>query len=96
MDVCRAHPDALEVRALAARSPSEKLTALAAEFGVTMFCVHDAPPGLGPEEPGSKKLRGPGGLIAVAEDPLVDHVVFASSKTAATTQIGRASCRERV
>ena len=35
LDVCRAHPDALEVRALAARSPSEKLTALAAEFGVT-------------------------------------------------------------
>ena len=32
LDVCRAHPDALEVRALAARSPSEKLTALAAEF----------------------------------------------------------------
>ena len=29
------------------------------------------------------KLRGPGGLIAVAEDPSVDHVVFASSGTAA-------------
>ena len=83
LDVCRAHPDALEVRALAARSPSEKLTALAAEFGVTMLCVHDAPPGLGPEGPGSKKLRGPEGLIAVAEDPSVDHVVFASSGTAA-------------
>lgn len=83
LDVCRAHPDALEVRALAARSPSEKLMALAAEFGVTMLCVHDAPPGFGAEEPGSKKLRGSGGLIAVAEDPSVDHVVFASSGTAA-------------
>ena len=31
LDVCRAHPEALEVRALAARSPSEKLTALATE-----------------------------------------------------------------
>lgn len=83
LDVCRAHPDALEVRALAARSPSEKLTALAAEFGVTMLCVHDAPPGFGAEGPGSKKLRGSGGLIAVAEDSSVDHVVFASSGTAA-------------
>ena len=83
LDVCRAHPDALEVRALAARSPSEKLMALAEEFGVTMLCVHDAPPGFGAEEPGAKKLRGPGGLIAVAEDPSVDHVVFASSGTAA-------------
>ena len=81
LDVCRAYPDALEVRALAARSPSEKLMALAAEFGVTMLCVHDAPPDFGPE--GTRGLRGPEGLIAVAEDSSVDHVVFASSGTAA-------------
>ena len=81
LDVCRAYPDALEVCALAARSPSEKLMALAAEFGVTMLCVHDAPPDFGPE--GTRGLRGPEGLIAVAEDPSVDHVVFASSGTAA-------------
>lgn len=80
LDVCRAYPDALEVCALAARSPSEKLMALAAEFGVTMLCVHDAPPDFGPE--GTRGLRGPEGLIAVAEDPSVDHVVFASSGTA--------------
>ena len=77
LDVCRAHPGELEVAALAARSPSEKLTALAAEFGVTMLCVYDAP-GSGP-----KALCGAEGLIAVAEDPSVDHVVFASSGTAA-------------
>ena len=77
LDVCRAHPDALEVYALAARSSSEKLTALAAEFGATMLCVHDAP------EADKKTLRGPEGLIAVAEEPSVDHVVFASSGTAA-------------
>lgn len=81
LDVCRAYPDALEVCALAARSSSEKLMALAAEFGVTMLCVHDAPPDFGPE--GTRGLRGPEGLIAVAEDPSVDHVVFASSGTAA-------------
>lgn len=81
LDVCRAYPDALEVCALAARSPSEKLMALAAEFGVTMLCVHDAPPDFGPE--GTRGLRGPEGLIAVAEDSSVDHVVFASSGTAA-------------
>ena len=81
LDVCRAHPDALEVCALAARSPSEKLMALAAEFGVTMLCVHDAPPGF--DLGGTKGLRGFEGLIAVAEDPSVDHVVFASSGTAA-------------
>ncbi|MDO4786573.1 MAG: 1-deoxy-D-xylulose-5-phosphate reductoisomerase [Fretibacterium sp.] len=77
LDVCRAHPGAFEVRALAARTDSEKLTALAAEFGATMLCVHDAPPGSG------SALCGTRGLVAVAEDPGVDHVVFASSGTAA-------------
>ena len=77
LDVCRAHPDALEVRALAARSPSEKLTALAAEFEGAALCVYDAP------EADKKMLCGPEGLTALAEDPSVDHVVFASSGTAA-------------
>ena len=77
LDVCRAHPGALEVRALAARSPSEKLTALASEFGGAALCVYDAP------EADKKTLCGPEGLTALAEDPSVDHVVFASSGTAA-------------
>ena len=77
LSVCRAHPDEVEVRALAARRPSEKLRMLSREFEATMLCAHDAPRGT------EGLLTGPEGLVAIAESPEVDQVLFASSGTAA-------------
>ena len=77
LSVCRAHPDEVEVRALAARRPSEKLRMLSREFEATMLCAHDAPRGT------EGFLTGPEGLVAIAESPEVDQVLFASSGTAA-------------
>lgn len=77
LSVCRAHSDEVEVRALAARRPSEKLRMLSREFEATMLCAHDAPRGT------EGLLTGPEGLVAIAESPEVDQVLFASSGTAA-------------
>ncbi|MBR1671643.1 MAG: 1-deoxy-D-xylulose-5-phosphate reductoisomerase [Fretibacterium sp.] len=88
LSVCRAHAGEIEVRGLAARTASEKLRGLAEEFGAEMLCVHDAP-----EDGiswGRNILTGPGGLAALAESPEVDHVVFASSGTAAIPALQRA------
>lgn len=69
MSVCRAHRDEIEVVSLAARKPSKKLTDLAEEFDIKTLCVFDT--------------DGSEGLIDAASSPYVDHVVFASSGTAA-------------
>ena len=84
LSVCRAHADEIEVCGLAARTPSEKLKALAAEFSPKILCVYEE---AGPE---ALSQRGPEGLAALAESPEVDHVVFASSGTAAIPALQRA------
>ncbi|MCR5347928.1 MAG: 1-deoxy-D-xylulose-5-phosphate reductoisomerase [Fretibacterium sp.] len=76
LSVCRAHADEIEVWGLAARTPSEKLKSLAAEFGVKRVCAFDE--------------CGASGLADLAESPEVDHVVFASSGTAAIPALQRA------
>ena len=87
LSVCRAHGDELEVCALAAGSSLEKIEALGTELGARTLCLHDAPP-----DAPSHVLRGPEGLIALAESPDVDHVVFASSGTAAIPALQAALC----
>jgi 1-deoxy-D-xylulose-5-phosphate reductoisomerase len=69
LDVVRAHPDRLEVVALAAGSNADRLREQAQEFGVKVTA-------LGCE-------TGTAGLIAVATHPDVDIVLCASSGTAA-------------
>ncbi|MDR3264901.1 MAG: 1-deoxy-D-xylulose-5-phosphate reductoisomerase, partial [Synergistaceae bacterium] len=88
LDVCRAHRDRLEVVALAAGRDAEKIARLAAEFeGVRRVCLaSDAAASLagsGKLPPTVRVLSGPEGLRDLAGDPEVDHVVFASSGTAA-------------
>ena len=86
LDVCRAHGDRLEVTALAAGQDVEGLARLAAEFGTPFLCLADEEAA----EVLSKKLsgratvfRGISGLSEIALAPGIDHVVFASSGTAA-------------
>jgi 1-deoxy-D-xylulose-5-phosphate reductoisomerase len=69
LDVVRAHPDRLEVVALAAGSNADRLREQAGEFGVTVTA-------LGAE-------TGSAGLIEVATHPDADIVLCASSGTAA-------------
>ena len=69
MSVCESWPDKISVKALAANKRSEKLSRLAERFNVSKIYPY--------EETGSE------GLESLALDPDIDHVVFASSGTAA-------------
>lgn len=77
LSVCREHRDEVQVCALASRTPSDKLMMLSAEFEAKMLCIYDAPPEMG------GVLRGPEGLVALAESGDVDQILFASSGTEA-------------
>ncbi|MDR2522579.1 MAG: 1-deoxy-D-xylulose-5-phosphate reductoisomerase [Synergistaceae bacterium] len=94
LDVCRAHGDRLEVAALAAGRDGKKLARLAAEFGPPVLCLADeaAAAALARELSGSplRVLRGVSGLLEIARAPEVDHVVFASSGTAAISALQEA------
>jgi 1-deoxy-D-xylulose-5-phosphate reductoisomerase len=83
LDVCRNHRDRLEVVALAAGRNAKKLASLAAEFAVSRLCLFDGDAASSPVLPSVRVLSGPGGLLELARDPETDHVVFASSGTAA-------------
>ena len=69
MSVCESWPDKISVKALAANKRSEKLLQLAERFNVSKIYPY--------EETGQE------GLESLALDPDIDHVVFASSGTAA-------------
>ena len=69
MSVCEAWPDKITVKAIASNKRSEKLSRLAERFNVSKVYPY--------EETGQE------GLEAVALDPDIEHVVFASSGTAA-------------
>ncbi|MCL2009062.1 MAG: 1-deoxy-D-xylulose-5-phosphate reductoisomerase [Synergistaceae bacterium] len=82
LDVCRNHRDKLRVVSLAAAKDAEKLGRLSEEFGAGKLCLA--------ERDAAKRLRypeqaliGAAGLKELVQDPDVDHVVFASSGTAA-------------
>ncbi|MDR2175871.1 MAG: 1-deoxy-D-xylulose-5-phosphate reductoisomerase [Synergistaceae bacterium] len=93
LDVCRRHPDRVRVAALAAGKDAEKLASLSREFGPETLCMAgaEAAAALGrlaltpPEESSAPPsvLFGADGLDRIARDPEIDHVVFASSGTAA-------------
>ena len=69
MSVCESWPDKISVKALASNKRSEKLSQLAERFNVSKIYPY--------EETGQE------GLESLALDPDIDHVVFASSGTAA-------------
>ncbi len=69
MSVCGAWPGKISVKAIAAGKPSAKLTGLAEKFNVSKIYTF--------QEHGSQ------GLEELALDPDIQHVVFASSGTAA-------------
>jgi 1-deoxy-D-xylulose-5-phosphate reductoisomerase len=86
LDVCRHHRDRVEVTALAAGRDAEKLASLSAEFGASKLCL--ASKEAAASLPGKlsapiEVLSGPLGLETLSQDPDVDHIVFASSGTAA-------------
>jgi 1-deoxy-D-xylulose-5-phosphate reductoisomerase len=86
LDVCRHHQDRVKVVALAAGQDVDKLAALSAEFGAPLLCLasKEAAASLeGKLSSPAKVLSGPSGLETLAEDPDIDHMVFASSGTAA-------------
>ncbi|MDR1979287.1 MAG: 1-deoxy-D-xylulose-5-phosphate reductoisomerase [Synergistaceae bacterium] len=86
LDVCRHHRDRVEVVALAAGENGEKLAALSAEFAASKLCLasREAAATLAGKLPSSAEtLFGAQGLKTLAEDPDIDHVVFASSGTSA-------------
>lgn len=69
MSVCESWPDKISVKAIAANRQSEKLSRLAKKFTVSKIYAYE--------------LTGEAGLEEIALDPEIDHVVFASSGTAA-------------
>ena len=69
MSVCEAWPDKITVKAVASNKRSEKLSRLAERFNVSKVYPY--------EETGQE------GLEALALDPDIEHIVFASSGTAA-------------
>ena len=69
MAVCEAWPDKISVKAIAANKRSEKLTELARKFNVSKIYPYEE--------------TGGDGLEAIALAPEIEHVVFASSGTAA-------------
>lgn len=87
VDVCRHHRDRLDVVALAANSDVDGIAALAVEFGAKKVCLasEKAAAALPEKLPKGavRVLSGVDGLRELAGDPEVDHVVFASSGTAA-------------
>jgi 1-deoxy-D-xylulose-5-phosphate reductoisomerase len=96
LDVCRHHRDRLDVVALAAGRDAEKLAALSREFGPETLCLAEAeaaaalerlalnPPGTAfSASPSPRVLSGADGLTRISRDPAIDHIVFASSGTAA-------------
>ncbi|MDR1378723.1 MAG: 1-deoxy-D-xylulose-5-phosphate reductoisomerase [Synergistaceae bacterium] len=89
LDVCRGHRDRLEVVALAAGQNVEKLASLAAEFETSKLCLateeaaEKVTTALFPKIPQGQILSGAQGLKELSQDPDIDHVVFASSGTAA-------------
>jgi 1-deoxy-D-xylulose-5-phosphate reductoisomerase len=95
LDVCRQHRDRLKVAALAAGRDAEKLAALSREFGPETLCLAEEEAaaalsriilkfsGSGASSPPPRVLFGAEGLNRIAREPEIDHVVFASSGTAA-------------
>ncbi|MDR1649971.1 MAG: 1-deoxy-D-xylulose-5-phosphate reductoisomerase [Synergistaceae bacterium] len=95
LDVCRRHRGRLKVAALAAGRDAEKLAALSREFGPETLCLagEGAAAALGRFALNSSGAGAPSslprvffgaeGLNRIARDPEIDHVVFASSGTAA-------------
>jgi 1-deoxy-D-xylulose-5-phosphate reductoisomerase len=93
LDVCRHHKPRLKVAALAAGRDAEKLAALSREFAPETLCLADEGAAaalerlaLTPPEapsPSPRVLFGADGLNRISRDPEIDHVVFASSGTAA-------------
>lgn len=69
MSVCRAWRDKINVIALAANSDSQKLKNLAEEFKVKYYVSYER--------------EGLEGLLRIANDENINHIVFASSGTAA-------------
>ncbi|MDR1730695.1 MAG: 1-deoxy-D-xylulose-5-phosphate reductoisomerase [Synergistaceae bacterium] len=90
LDVCRAHRDRLAVTALAAGRDAKKIALLAKDFSATLQMACLASPEaaktlseLSCLPPSVRVLQGPEGLIELAVAPEIEHVVFASSGTAA-------------
>ncbi|MDR1375980.1 MAG: 1-deoxy-D-xylulose-5-phosphate reductoisomerase [Synergistaceae bacterium] len=84
LDVCRHHLDRLEVVALAAGQDAEKLASLSAEFGASKLCLASEGAAISlANKLALPVLSGASGLRTLAQDPHIDHVVFASSGTAA-------------
>ncbi len=93
LDVCRTYPDYFAVVGIAAHSSADSLYRLAREFSCKVACLSE------PDSAGIFRsfagnsipcLEGTEGLLQLSELPYTDHVVFASSGTAAIPALIRA------
>jgi len=92
LDICARFPERFQVIAVACRSKSEELLAIAKRFGAEYACLVE--PSIETTEAfrknGTEMLAGTEGLESMAELGCVDHVVFASSGTDAVTALQKA------
>ena len=81
LDVCRQHPDRIEVVALSAHSRTAELVAAAREFNVPLVAVtddaHVEDPCLSELPKGTKLLTGVSALAELADTPEADTVLVA-------------------
>ncbi len=81
LDVCRQHPDRIEVVALSAHSRTAELVAAAREFNVPLVAVtddaHAKDPCLSELPKGTKLLTGVSALAELADTPEADTVLVA-------------------
>ena len=81
LDVCRQHPDRIEVVALSAHSRTAELVAAAREFNVPLVAVtdnaHTQDPCLSELPKGTKLLTGVSALAELADTPEADTVLVA-------------------
>jgi len=86
LDICRRHPGRFRVKALAGLANVSRMAGLSAEFSPELVAMVDpeAAKRLRPlVSPGTRVLSGLDSLEELALSPESDHVVFASSGTAA-------------
>lgn len=89
LDICARFPQVFEVYALAAHSNGKKLAELGRKFGAKILCLTE-PNNSSWHEDGFTCISGVDGLSEIAENPAVNHAVFASSGVSAIEALQKA------
>ncbi|MDO4987655.1 MAG: 1-deoxy-D-xylulose-5-phosphate reductoisomerase [Synergistes sp.] len=92
LDICSHFPQIFDVKALAAKSNSKKLTELGRKFSAETLCL-TAPDEHNPKYDNFRYLSGVAGLEYIVSECDIDHVVFASSGVAAIPALQKALSR---